>query len=304
MGKARKKTKQPKSKARLFEELITRIEASFLPVGAKVQSPDRVVDKITGQLREVDASIRYLCGTVEILMTIECRDRVKTDDATWIEQLVAKQRDIGAARTLAVSAKGFSKRAIKKAAHHDILIRRYEDISNEEIENWKRRLKGGALVVYYTFTRLSVQFDPPAPQLQWADEIKEAMAKDQLNTPFVFIKADDRALSLVNLLDSYQARHGAIDEGMAIDEVRSRDIIVTFQPRAAFCKTNQGNMDISLIVIGVAAKHRLAEMQLQQIARYSSDTKIISYVANFAGESGSKAEIIIPQATMDQLDKQ
>ena len=48
------------------------------------------MDKITNQPREVDASIRYQVGSVPILITIECRDRVAVQDSTWIEQLVQK----------------------------------------------------------------------------------------------------------------------------------------------------------------------------------------------------------------------
>jgi hypothetical protein len=48
---------------------------------------------------------------------------------------------------------------------------------------------------------------------------------------------------------------------------------------------------------------RVGELPLQKVARYSSDTEIISYVAHFAVESGQKVEVIIPQAVLDQVDK-
>jgi hypothetical protein len=89
--------------------LASNIEATLAPSGARVKSPDRIRDKIAGQYREVDASIRYKVGSVDLLITVECRDRSRLEDVTWIEQIATKQAHIGAARTIAVSSKGFSR---------------------------------------------------------------------------------------------------------------------------------------------------------------------------------------------------
>lgn len=66
-----------KKQWREFERLITRIEKMLAPMGAEIKSPDRIPDKVTGQLREVDASIRYTVGSAPVLITVECRDIVK-----------------------------------------------------------------------------------------------------------------------------------------------------------------------------------------------------------------------------------
>src|SRR5690606_18790303 len=58
-----------------FEQLVARIEHQVAPKGAVVRSPDRLPDRHTGQLREVDASIRFTVGTVPLLITFECRKR-------------------------------------------------------------------------------------------------------------------------------------------------------------------------------------------------------------------------------------
>ncbi len=48
-----------KKLGRDFEEMVARIEERLAPNGAIVNSPDYITDKVTGQPREVDASIRY-----------------------------------------------------------------------------------------------------------------------------------------------------------------------------------------------------------------------------------------------------
>ena len=61
--------------SRQFEKLVALIESHLVPHGARVESPDHIPDRITSELREVDASVQYQVGSVPILITIECRDR-------------------------------------------------------------------------------------------------------------------------------------------------------------------------------------------------------------------------------------
>jgi len=130
--------RQDKAEWREFEKLIARIEADAGPLGMKVISPDRIRCKFTGRLREVDASIRSRVGTAEVLITIECRRRSKTQDVTWIEQLAAKKLAIGADRTIAVSASGFSADAEKIAHQHGISLRKLSEVSAADINSLLR----------------------------------------------------------------------------------------------------------------------------------------------------------------------
>lgn len=118
---------------REFEQLVARIEADAGPLGITVTSPDRIRCKITGRLREVDASIRTKVGTSTILLTIECRKRKPKQDVTWIEQLATKMSNIGASRTIAVSSAGFSTEAREMARHRGIDLRRLSEVSAADI---------------------------------------------------------------------------------------------------------------------------------------------------------------------------
>jgi hypothetical protein len=131
---------------REFEKLVARIEQVASAHSAVVKSPDRIRDLTTGQLREVDASIRHRVGTTEILITVECRKRRRREDDTWIEQLASKRQKIGAAKTIAVSATGFSKAAIKTAKSLGIELRTLAKVSAADIEGWF--LSKGAVHVF------------------------------------------------------------------------------------------------------------------------------------------------------------
>ena len=130
-----------KKKWREFEKLVSRLEQLLSPQGAVVKSPDRIKDKVTGRMREVDVSIRYVVGSVDILITIECRDRKAAPDDTWIEQLATKKQKIGASHTIAVSSTNFTKPAIKSAQLYGIELRVTKNITDEDILSWLGRIR-------------------------------------------------------------------------------------------------------------------------------------------------------------------
>jgi len=121
---------------REFEMLVARIEEAAADRGAVVRSPDRIRDLITGKMREVDASIRQIVGTTNVLVTIECRKRSCKADDRWIEELGTKRNKIGAAQTIAVSEKGFTSSAHKSAKHYGIDLRTLSEVSGADIEDW------------------------------------------------------------------------------------------------------------------------------------------------------------------------
>lgn len=114
---------------REFERLIARIETDARDSGVIVTSPDHIRCTLTGASREVDASIRQVADGANRLITIECRKRRGRQDVTWIEQLATKRRSIGADKTIAVSASGFSAAAHKVAAAHQIELKATRDLS-------------------------------------------------------------------------------------------------------------------------------------------------------------------------------
>lgn len=115
---------------RAFEQLVARIEQDAGHTGVTVISPDRIRCRVTGRLREVDASIRDAAGN---LTTVECRQRRGRQDVTWIEQLATKRISLGAICTIAVSATGFSAAAHQIALAHGMLLKEVRAIDEAEL---------------------------------------------------------------------------------------------------------------------------------------------------------------------------
>jgi hypothetical protein len=88
---------------RVVERLAESFERVLSPQGAVIKSPDSLPDRITGESKDIDVSIRYTVGSIHLLLVVECRDRARVDDCTWIEQLATRSKDVGANATVAVS---------------------------------------------------------------------------------------------------------------------------------------------------------------------------------------------------------
>ncbi|MEM7115362.1 MAG: restriction endonuclease [Chloroflexota bacterium] len=144
-GKPSRSLSFKNTKWREFEELVARIEKTLIhqqsDIDIKLTSPDKeVIDKVTHEKREVDATIRYKLGSSEHLIAIECRDRHRIQDVTWIEQLATKANDIGATQTIAVSSSQFSKSAMRKAAAHGIELRLMHEITDTTLQEWNTKI--------------------------------------------------------------------------------------------------------------------------------------------------------------------
>lgn len=187
---------------REFEKLVARIERQLGPEGATVKSPDYILDKVTGSRREVDASIRYQVGSVPILITVECRDRSDSEDATWIEQLATKRHNIGAAKTVAVSSSGFTQPAIECAESHGIEIRLIDEITDEDILAWANKLEISVAKATYKLGSLHIEAhkgnDMIEPRLEPA--VGEDYRRHGLNAGVITRNRDGTKLSIAKLL--------------------------------------------------------------------------------------------------------
>jgi hypothetical protein len=93
-------------------------------------------DKING--RQVDVSIRAKIAGIDLLIIVQCKAYKTKLDVTYVDELLGTMQDIGAHRGVLVSTKGFSGRAIQRAARCGIDLCIVKDAENR---NWKLDLK-------------------------------------------------------------------------------------------------------------------------------------------------------------------
>lgn len=121
---------------RVLETVVAILEKALGPLDLSVESPAYVTGRASGTRREIDVAVRGRLGGTELLMIIECRDRIDVEDVRWIEELATKRRDVGADKAIAVSSSGFSSGAVSLAASEGIELRTLKDIDISDSFSW------------------------------------------------------------------------------------------------------------------------------------------------------------------------
>ena len=125
-----------------------------------VTSPAMIYDKTTNSNREVDVLIEYEDNNnLHRRIGIECRDRKKTEDSMWIEQLNTKKEDLELDCIIATTTRTFTKNAIKKAAAHGIIIERAETIDEKTIDKLSKDLYLDLFFMKFEFRSLFLKKD-------------------------------------------------------------------------------------------------------------------------------------------------
>jgi len=253
---------------REFEKLVAKIEHTLSPVGAIVKSPDWIVNNMTGKKREVDASIRYTVGTVPILITVECRKRKDKQDDTWIEQLVTKKQNIGAARTIAVTSQGISEQAKKNAQFYGIEVRTISEVTQDELLEWIK-IKDIQHVIHHPVIEGRVElkmYTPPNEPGGMLHPTVVKMVKADPGGSQVFVRhSDGEAVSLKTILDT--AVHKGLDiySGVPLDGNKVRKSVrINFPEEVLHILTETGPRDVACVHFSVDVHVTVVKVPVSQ----------------------------------------
>ena len=174
-----------------FQRLVALIEDQLQPLGVEVTESKEFRDSITGDVREVDIAIETKVGVHSFAIGIECIDRKRPAPVTWIEQIHGRSQTLeGLHKTVAVSRSGFTKPALVKAEHYNIVaitLREAED--SDWVERARQLLNLTELgVEVIVGVRKGAQIlvappsDPPPPPPQFGNQ-DEVMLYDPSGEP-------------------------------------------------------------------------------------------------------------------------
>lgn len=117
-----------------LEKLVSSLEKVLGNAGnVSVDSPKRLRDKITGQLREHDVVLTINQAHHQVIIAIECRDRSRPITVNQVESFWKKCQDTGVDHGVIVSSMGFYNTARKKS---DFLGIRCLDIEEGKFFDW------------------------------------------------------------------------------------------------------------------------------------------------------------------------
>lgn len=284
---------------RKFEWLVARIEEILAPEGVVIKSPDRIKDLVTGQMREVDASIRYKVGSTPILITIECRERAGVQDDTWIEQLATKRNKIGAAKTIAVSSTGFTKPAVRSARFHNIELRQINDITDDEItRKWADGLIVNMHLEHYNFKLLQINYDidTKLEGLEISPAITDSYLKDSLSTTILYATKDNQALTINDLIVAHSDNSDVIVGGPIV----SKKISIEFPKHAYYSYSNFGRIDVVGVTFEFDVSESIVNVPIEKISEYVEHKQpIIKVAERTIPIKGGKIVILNPKLEDD-----
>lgn len=261
-------------KGREFEKLVAEIEQAFAGSTAIIKRNDRIPDKETGTLREIDISIRARVGSMDLLTIVECRNRNQKADARWIEELDGKRTSVGANKVVAVSSSGFTDEAITKANNRNIETRTLKKLKQRQIREW---IDAHPISVYHA------QWKHISGKIVFSDSAADAQSKfegfqwfDEEGHPLRLFKRESDG-TLMNVVELYRWVYWLVygldpEEGIGEAPVE-RWVETEFNPGDLTMQGIGWKHEVSGVQLGFEIG--IFPIKLHSIERYSSaDTDI------------------------------
>lgn len=120
-------------RSNLFQDVVAIIHR-HLAGDCVVTESERLLDRSTGDRREVDVVIRTTVAGQNVVVCVEAAKRSRTQGAPWVEQQVAKHRTLPTTKLVLVSSAGFSGPALRKATSENVETITPEDLVGDDGE--------------------------------------------------------------------------------------------------------------------------------------------------------------------------
>jgi hypothetical protein len=112
-----------------FQELVAEIQ-KHLDVGATVEESAMLPDRLTGTPREVDICARGRLANQQVIVSVECRDRGRPADVTWVDEMHTKHSRLATDLLVLASHSSFTPEAIRIADAYGIRHLALDDIES------------------------------------------------------------------------------------------------------------------------------------------------------------------------------
>jgi len=117
----------------VFQKLVFLVK-KHVAIGATVTESKLLRDNITGTEREVDVCIESVVAGHQVRVSIECRDRGRSANVQWVEEMKAKHERLPTNLLVLVSRSGFTKEATRVARSYGIEVISWDAIDANAVE--------------------------------------------------------------------------------------------------------------------------------------------------------------------------
>jgi hypothetical protein len=118
-------------RSNLFQDVVAIIHA-HMAEGATVEESALLVNRATGEEREVDVIIRDRSAGHEITVAVEAAARSRRAGAPWVEEQVGKHKHLPTDKLVLVSESGFTPQARALAEAEGVIALAPEDVSDTD----------------------------------------------------------------------------------------------------------------------------------------------------------------------------
>ena len=125
-----------------FQRLALLVHQKLEPTWVVTES-EMLQDSVTGSLREVDVVAKQLLMGHQLVLSVECRDHVRSADVTWVEAMAKKHEHLPTSKLVLWSRSGFTSAALAKATFLGIDVVSHQDIDKTSWAEMARILVGG-----------------------------------------------------------------------------------------------------------------------------------------------------------------
>jgi len=129
-------------RSNLFQRLVLVLHEALAPEWNVTESK-MLLDRASGELREVDIVASKLVMGHEMLLCIECRDHGRPADVTWVDSMAQKHTDLPTSKLVLWSSSGFTRGAKAKAGARKIDIVSQANATEHKWAFLARKLIGG-----------------------------------------------------------------------------------------------------------------------------------------------------------------
>jgi hypothetical protein len=143
---------------------------------------------------------------VEVIVIVECRDRGRTSDVTWIEQVKTKRDAVGASKAVAVASGTFSKRAVNAANAYGIGLRTLTQLNRADITRWSRAIQVFHSRLAYDQIKCTVTVAGTEP-LDVGAQFDELIRAHAFEARFIRYPGEQALLSPLDVMRRIQASH-------------------------------------------------------------------------------------------------
>lgn len=114
-----------------FQRLVFYVQKALANADPSEES-EFLIDRATGQKREVDVCVHGKVSDKDVLVSVECRDHARRADVGWVEQMAAKHERLPTNALILASKSGFSANALRVAEYYNAKTIAFDEIETTD----------------------------------------------------------------------------------------------------------------------------------------------------------------------------